>query len=216
MNKSVKSLFVFVLGAGVGATASALYFKKKYQQEVYEMREAYNKMTQCIFDKPDPVDLAQKYKKEDGLPTDYATVPIAKTYDPPRPLEEDDEEEEEEIDISPEDYGVVPLEDPMFTTGDDREISNYKKPYVIAPEEFGDYPSFSRIDLTMFNDGILCEEMKMVSNIDMKVGIQNLNHFGEYEEDSVYVRNEALRTDFCIIRDDRNYNDIINSDYPKE
>lgn len=214
MNKTVKSLFVFVLGAGVGAAASALYFKKKYQQEVYEMREAYNKMTQCIFDKPDPVDLAQKYKKEDGLPADYATVSIIKTYDPPRPLEEPDEEEEDDIPL--EAYGMAKLEDPVFTTGDEHEISDYKRPYVIAPEEFGDYPSFSRIDLTMFNDGILCEEMQMVSNIDMKVGIQNLNHFGEYEEDSVYVRNEALRTDFCIIRDDRNYNDIINGDYPKE
>lgn len=49
----------------------------------------------------------------------------------------------------------------------------------------------------------------MITNVDEIVGEESLDHFGEYEEDTVYVRNEELETDFEILKDDSNYRDMF-------
>ena len=33
-----------------------------------------------------------------------------------------------------------------------------------------------------------------------------LRHFGEYEDDAVYVRNDELKTDYEILRSEKDYN----------
>lgn len=49
----------------------------------------------------------------------------------------------------------------------------------------------------------------IIRNVDEIVGEESLDHFGEYEEDTVYVRNEELETDFEILKDDSNYRDML-------
>ena len=46
--------------------------------------------------------------------------------------------------------------------------------------------------------------------VDMDVigGEDTLTHFGEYEDDSIFVRNDELKIDFEILRDERNYTDV--------
>lgn len=200
MNNALKSTLIFLLGAGVGASVSALYFSKKYQKECDEMREAYNHMTErrkAVFEQPSPVELAKKYGAD----------AIAKTYDPPKIIVEDDCEDE--LDDETLDEECVPIE------GIDLSEARYE-PYIIPPEDFGDYPSFSRIDLTFYADGVLCEDNETMTDISDKVGYDALNHFGEYEDDSVYVRNERLQADFCIIRVPEKYYDLIKHDHPTE
>ena len=42
------------------------------------------------------------------------------------------------------------------------------------------------------------------------VGFESLNHFGEYEDDSVFVRNDAKKCDYEILLDQKLYSDVIN------
>ncbi len=78
-------------------------------------------------------------------------------------------------------------------------------PYVISPDEFEGY---TPISLTYFADGVLADEYGViVDDVEEIVG-DALNHFGEYEEDSVFVRNDDKRCDYEILRDERKYEEF--------
>lgn len=83
------------------------------------------------------------------------------------------------------------------------------KPYVIKPEEFGDYDEYGKYSLTYYADGILTDDNDdVIDDIENKVGLDSLNRFGEYEDDAVYVRNDKLKCDYEILLDLDNYSDI--------
>ena len=80
------------------------------------------------------------------------------------------------------------------------------EPYVIEPDEFGDIEEYETISLTYYADKILADEdNEPIHDIDELIGYESLNHFGEYEDDSVFVRNDKLRTDYEILLDERKY-----------
>lgn len=91
----------------------------------------------------------------------------------------------------------------------ERESESVKKPYVITPEEFGeDYEAES---LVYYADGVLADYYdEPIDDIDEYVGKDSLNHFGEYEDDSVYVRNDEKKIDYEILRDDRKFSDVYS------
>lgn len=87
------------------------------------------------------------------------------------------------------------------------DISDEKGPYVISPEEFGENDIFECISLTYYNDGVLADENDdPIDNIESVIG-DALEHFGEYEDDAVYVCNERLRLYYEILKDYRDYFD---------
>ena len=80
------------------------------------------------------------------------------------------------------------------------------RPFVISPDEFGEDPNYQTVSLTLYEDGILTDDYDdVVVDVDDWVGEDSLTHFGEYEYDSVFVRNESMKTDFEILRDLRTY-----------
>ena len=67
--------------------------------------------------------------------------------------------------------------------------------------------------LTYYSDGVLTDEYdNPIEDIERLVGSDALTHFGEYEDDSVFVRNDDLKTDFEILKDYAKYYDK----YPEE
>ena len=84
-----------------------------------------------------------------------------------------------------------------------------EKPYVISPNDFGDV-DYERISLTYYADEVLVDDNdEPINNIDEVVGIDSLTHFGEYEADSVYVRNDRLKCDYEILLDQGKYYDQL-------
>ena len=51
----------------------------------------------------------------------------------------------------------------------------------------------------------------IVDDIEETVGEDSLEHFGEYEDDSVYVRNDAKKCDYEILLDQRYYQEILDT-----
>lgn len=90
-------------------------------------------------------------------------------------------------------------EDPMLDT-----------PYVISPDEFGATDNYAQISLVYYDgDEVLAdEEDEIVEDIAGTVGEDFAEHFGEYEDDSVFVRNDRLRRDYEICKDNRSYADV--------
>ena len=82
--------------------------------------------------------------------------------------------------------------------------------YVISPAEFGQFEDYEQIDLIYYRDRVLADDKNnemSEEEIENTVGKESLRHFGEYEEDSVYVRNDRLRCDFAIILDQRTFSE---------
>lgn len=87
-----------------------------------------------------------------------------------------------------------------------------EKPYVISPEEFGEFEEYEKISLTYYADEVLADENdEEVDDVDEIVGEESLNHFGDYEDDSVFVRNDRLKCDYEILLDQRNYSDVAKT-----
>ncbi|MBO7453461.1 MAG: hypothetical protein J6U54_24270 [Clostridiales bacterium] len=82
------------------------------------------------------------------------------------------------------------------------------EPYCIDPDEFGE--KFEDMDyLTYYSDGTLAydDTLEIVEHPDELIGKENLYHFGEFEEDMLYVRNPKERVDYCITHADVAYSD---------
>ena len=78
-------------------------------------------------------------------------------------------------------------------SADDEGVSDKQtKPYVIPPEQFGDD-----------------ENDEVIEDVEDAVGIDSLNRFGEYEDDSVFVRNDARKCDYEILLDQRTYSEVV-------
>ena len=87
-----------------------------------------------------------------------------------------------------------------------------QKPRVISPEEFGDQGEYDEISLTLYSDGTVADDEDRPmgeDEIEETIGKDSLSHFGEYEDDSVFVRNDRLKADYEILMDNRTYGDIL-------
>lgn len=94
------------------------------------------------------------------------------------------------------------------------EPETMSRPYVISPDEF-DENGYEIISLTYYADKVLANDMgEIVDDVDGTIGIDSLEHFGEYEDDSVFVRDDELKIDYEILLDPKNYSDIVNSLHP--
>jgi hypothetical protein len=80
---------------------------------------------------------------------------------------------------------------------------NVERPYVIKPEEFGENDDYNQVSLTYYiGNGVVTDENdEPLENVEDTIGSDYVQHFGEYEEDSVYVRNDRRRTDYEILLD---------------
>lgn len=97
------------------------------------------------------------------------------------------------------------------STENAEEETDYEKPYVISPLEFGDKEDegYTTVSLMFYSDGLLADDMgEVIENIDETVGVDSLNHFGEYEDDSVFVRNDRLKIDYEILLNNKRLVDV--------
>lgn len=184
----LKNLFIFSLGAAAGAFVAWRIVKTKYEQiaqeEIDSVREMYRSRLQ---DEEEP-----EQAEDEVTPTnkgDFSEMPDVKDY-------------------------LKILQQTQYT-----EDINYQKveeeqmsmrPYVISPEDFGEHDDYETISLTYYADGTLTDSTdEPIEDVEYIVGEDSLTHFGEYEDDSVFVRNDRLRTDYEILADTRNYSDVV-------
>ena len=80
--------------------------------------------------------------------------------------------------------------------------------YPITPDEFGD-EDYDQVTYYYYNDGIVAnEDGERIIDLEEKIG-DGLDHIGEYEADSAYMRNDNLETDYEILSTDEKYTDYL-------
>lgn len=86
------------------------------------------------------------------------------------------------------------------------------KPHVVAPDDMGSIDGYDIISLTYYSDGTLADDSDRAMDaqeIEYAVGKESLDHFGEYEDDSVCVQNDTLKCYYEILYDSRAYRDVL-------
>lgn len=111
-----------------------------------------------------------------------------------------------------EENGYTQYSSNIKTNEKREEEDEMDKPYIITPEEFSD-SDYNTETLSYWADGVVTDiddEPLTDDQIEDLIGEDSLSHFGEYEDDSVFVRNDRLRTDYEILADTRRYGDVYN------
>ena len=185
MNKNTLINFVmFATGAAIGSVVTWKLLKTKYeliaQEEIESVKEEYER----FFGDCDDED-----------------------------IEEDMDEEEEHTSEVPESLAQAYAQVVNHTgyAGEEKvEVkgeTDVDRPYVIAPEEY-DELGYRTITLYCYEDGVITDvNDNIIENAEEFIGKDIDRHFGEYEDDSVFVRNDALKCDYEILRDYDNYRD---------
>lgn len=90
------------------------------------------------------------------------------------------------------------------------------KPYIISPDEFGE-SDYETVSLIYYADGVLTNFMDdSVQDIEEVIGSECLDHFGDYEEDSIFVRNDELEVDYEVLLDERTHAEAKEDEGPKK
>ena len=124
-----------------------------------------------------------------------------------------EETEQEKTEKSDEEVYESIISDSRYSNETKKEGASTKKSkvYVISPDEY-DEVGYKTENLTWYADDVLAYDSdEIVTDIDFVVGRESLDHFGEYEDDSVFVRNDTLKTDYQILLDMRCYDDVVLS-----
>ena len=84
---------------------------------------------------------------------------------------------------------------------------------VVPPDEFGENDEYDLISITYYANGVLTDDGDYpIEDVEDTVGPDALNSFGEYEDDTVYVRNDDRKCYYEICRDNSNYIDYDPQD----
>lgn len=187
MNSKVSFILGTIIGAGIGVAGTYSYFKDKYE-----------KLAEKDFNSRRVFDEDKKDESEEPVAEKTAD---SRTVDKPSIAEYAARLQKE---------GYVNYSD-MQDKKQKQEIG-VDKPYVIQLSDFGEFDDYEKISLTYTADGVLLDDMnEIVDDIEETVGEDSLEHFGEYEDDSVYVRNDAKKCDYEILLDQRNYQEIFET-----
>ena len=196
--KALKYISIFAVGAAAGSAITWFITKTKYEKiindeinaQIYDIREESIKMREEKINELDKVknkmmDLAKQTDQDDSDDIEYGEI-----------IEAD---------------GTItnPVDD--IPEPKEKEETDYIEPYVISPEEF-DEKGYNLQTLIYYADGYLTDDMDFpIVDIDGTVGEDAVNHFGEYEDDSVFIRNDNTKIDYEILADSRNFKDITKS-----
>ena len=196
MNDKLSSVIIFCGGVFIGGFLTWDFFKTKYEkiadEEIASVKETFEHREP----RPD-----KNYKVEEALKGN-----------------------DEYINISP---GVAERIIKIIDSNGYRNYSNtaietdkkggtadmeLKQPYVITPEQYEDNVDYTKVSLTWYNDEVLEDDWGNVLDPDDVIGSEALKTFGQYEKDSVFVRDDDEQIDYEVLLDTRSYKETYGHD----
>lgn len=192
----MKNLLCFVTGAAIGSVVTWKLIEKKYKdladEEIESVIETFkNRKPRITKDnvKETVEKVINKYKEPKETVEDIVTAEGYSIEDEAETDEDDDSNYT--VDVDPGVEVIVP--------------------YVITPEQFGEYSEYGTKTLTYYADNILTDEIdNPITSDEMEtmIGPDALDHFGEYEDDSVYIRDEMNEMDYEILKSEKTFSEI--------
>lgn len=191
MNNTIKNIVIFIAGAGAGVAISWKLLKTKYEQisreEIASVKEVYSRKENKIKEVLKDLDDEQDNVVDEKEVKNYSKIT--------------------------ENLGYVSTQTKKEAK---EETKLVEKPYVIPPDEF-DELGYDTVTLTYYADKILVDEYdNRIEDVESLIGEESLTHFGEYEDDAVYVRDDIHEIDYEILLDIGTYAEVTGADdlYP--
>ena len=207
MKKVLFNLFLVTVGAAVGSAVTWKVIKDKYeritQEEIDSVKEEYQYLRDLMCS-DEKVSLKSHEEHDDDVEKEDVFEPtndelfnyhdITSAYRSSENIEEKNDEE--------------------GGTGDSDDAPYINGPYVISPDDFRcSPPGYNAQALDYFADGVLADGWGVEMDIENTIGEESLNHFGDYVDEIVYVRNERLEVDYEVTCDSRKYSDVYDPAY---
>ena len=200
MNTKVACAIAFVAGAAVGVAASWRVLDTKYKKladkEIASVKELFYSKPVENNEEPDE---SEEKKFEQSPEEDFT---------------EEEKKEYTNIASNYTNYTTksVVEEKPNVTITDSEPNVTItdSEPYVISPVELGDC-DYDVIDLIYYegDNTLTDEEDEIINDVGELIGWESLEHFGEYEDDSVCVRNDIRKVDYEVLLDVRKYSEVM-------
>lgn len=212
MNKSIFGVVGFVLGAAAGSLVTWKLIEKKYMDmaddEIRSVKEMYRSKANRVTD--DEVrDISKQFVEEERSqihyePDDTGKELINKLNNLTATYASDDKPDYTAYSQAKEKHDVS--DDAMPT---EPEVK-HDEPYIIDPTEFGEFSEYEQRELTYYKDGVICEnDTDMIDPYDIFGDLDVGDHFGEYENDRVFVRDDRRQVDYEILRDERTFMEVL-------
>lgn len=199
-----------IAGAGIGAFAMHKYQNNQIVEVCSEMREYYRKKYSNGEEPPGESCEKTELNKDDRNHISYDTeddddapiIDYTKVQGRPIPFGVETEiVEDEDGNLHEVAYGF-PLSEEVTT------------PYSISPDQFSEDNDYKKILLTWYEKNrVLAYDSNPHITIDQEYWGELVGdfeaHFGDWERDSVYIRNEIDKVDYAIDACITNYDELI-------
>lgn len=186
----MKKVLAFMLGAAAGSLLTWKLLEKKYKKMADDEIES---VIQHFRNKEDETkeELIERFIEEDeteGTRTEYTKVVNDLGYTSASRATEYSIEEDGSVYMAPGPEEVAP--------------------YVISPDEYGAKDDYDTQCWTYYADSIVTDdEDEIVWNPESVIG-DALSHFGDFEDDSVHVRNENTGCDYEILKNEHTFSEV--------
>lgn len=185
MNDKLSSVIIFCGGIFIGGFLTWDLFKTKYEKIADEEIASVKETFEHRESRPD-----KNYKVEEELKGNDAYVNIIDSN-------------------SYRNYSNTTIETNKKGGTADMELNH---PYVITPEQYEDNVDYTKVSLTWYSDEVLEDDWGNVLDPDDVIGRDALETFGQYEDDSVFVRDDDEQIDYEVLRDTRSYEETYGHD----
>ena len=205
MNQTILSKFlIFAAGAAIGSAVTWKLLKTKYEQiaqeEIESVKEVFSKKASLEYEHVgEPIgDVTKVEVTDEGVKAEVTLN--KKSQENYRSLAKQ----------MTADLGYTNYSNISKTEEGGTESMEYDKPYVISPDEFDELDDYETVSLTFYSDCVLTDDQNNpIEDVEGIVGIDFYAHFGEYEDDSVFIRNDRTKCDYEILMDYRKYSDVV-------
>lgn len=193
MNKSVTTIAAFLMGVATGSVATWYLVKNKYEQiaqeEIESVKETFAKRTTNDQAEDEEACEEEQEVTEEEI-SEYKDQVNKSGYINYSDISKPEEKKKKE--------------EPMVKNIDDVEA-----PYEISPEEFGENYDYEAITLYYYEDGALTDDNdELLDNAEDVIGGKALDELVDYEEDSMYIRNDRRKIDYEILQVSEKYFDV--------
>ena len=183
MNKNLVAVLAFIFGAGVGSVVTYKMIKEKYARMAEEDIDAMREYY-----------LQKKSREENSENNPNLEESAAKAKD-----------NRDKTNIM--EYAKI-LNEERYSNDVPDAVVEYE---VISENEFGMDDEYDIITLTYYSDGVLTDDEDDV----MEDYAHIVGHFEDYydkDSDVVYVRNDARKAYYEIVKDERTYREVIGDE----
>lgn len=183
----LSNVLLFTAGAAIGSVATWFVMKRKYEAVDYEEYYSDETEQEAEEEETEEDDSTSSNSLKDGYSSpkredmvQYNKIVKGAGYS-------GDEKEKEK----------------------NEEVDDVEKPYLITVDEYSEIEEYETITLYYYADGVVTDQYdNPIDDVDEVVGLANLKEFKRNPHcDSIYIRNDVLRSDYEILRDQDNYYD---------